>query len=241
MLDAAGVREKDRKKNKKYIKPFTGDDEYVDVALVAAAIAYYDMALLLMKPLDPNYATVANWKCNALLKLGQYEEAVAWYQEIIKVSAEADGNAPPDATAELAAKQLRKYEGRKNEPVDYRATDAELFDAPPFTAHVEEFINKLASGKVTDAVRYIADEKKAEYSVKALKQRWKDLVGEAGLDSLSISLESHQFDWKGRKASEMGWCYFSISGDGVSEGISAVVAKTKEGFLVLTKVEFGRP
>ena len=29
--------------------------------------------------------------------------------------------------------------------------------------------------------------------------------------------------------------------DGVSEGVSAVVTKTEEGFLVLTNLDFGRP
>lgn len=243
LLDAASVQEKDLKKNKKYIKPFDNKSEYIDVSLVAAAIDYYDMSLLLVKPYDSNYRTVANWKCNALIKLGQYEDAVAWYKEIIKTSAEANGiNGPSNATVELAEKQIAKFNGLKNEAVDYHSNDNEAFNDPPFCMYVAAFINALAIGKYTDALKYIDHEKEDAYSVKTLKKNWKELVGEADIDSLSVSLESHLFEWKGQKDIEMGWCYFSISGNGISEGISVIVSKIEQqNSYAITKIEFGRP
>lgn len=242
LLDAASVQEKDLKKNKKYIKPFDNKSEYIDVSLVEAAIAYYDMALLLMKPYDSNYRTVANWKCNALIKLGQYEDAVAWYKEIIKTSAEANGiNGPSSTTVELAKKQIAKFDGLKNEPVDYLSNDNTAFNDPPFCMYVAEFINKLAMGKYADAIKYIDHQKEKEYSVKILKKNWKELVGDVDIDSLSVSVESHLFEWEGQKDKEMGWCYFSISGNGINEGIAVIVSTTEHNSYAITKIEFGRP
>jgi hypothetical protein len=39
-----------------------------------AAVAYFDMALLLMKPYDPNYATIVNWR-NVKDDMGRTSEA----------------------------------------------------------------------------------------------------------------------------------------------------------------------
>jgi tetratricopeptide (TPR) repeat protein len=72
-----------------------------EVASVQAGIALYDMALVLQKPYDPNYTTVINWKCLALVRLGQFEEAVKWYREIIRITQEVDGSGT-DATMQLA-------------------------------------------------------------------------------------------------------------------------------------------
>jgi len=46
-------------------------DQKGDNQRLLAAVAYYDMALVLMKPFDPNYSTVLNWKCNTLTASGQ--------------------------------------------------------------------------------------------------------------------------------------------------------------------------
>src|SRR5579859_1887620 len=64
-----------------------------DPQKLLAALAYYDMALALIKPFDANYSTVVNWKCTVLRSLGQYEDAVNWYREIVRISDEVDGQA----------------------------------------------------------------------------------------------------------------------------------------------------
>lgn len=242
LADAARVTAEERKKNRRYIAPFDGRAAYVDVDLLGAAIAYYDMALLLMRPNDPNWSTVANWKCNALISLGQYEDALRWYAHIVKASAAADGpHAPSNATVELAKKQIASYRGRKNEPVDYRGEDSADFKDPPFCMYARDFVEALATGRNAEAVKHIEPDKRKEYSTAKLKTSWKQLVGRAGPDTLSISLESYAFDWKGRQGTEMGWCYFSVTGSDVHEGIAIVVSGAEHGGIAITRVEFGRP
>ncbi len=245
LQDAAVVKEKERKKNKSYVLSF--DDrfkgDYIDVAAMGAAIAFYDMDLLLRKPNDPNCATIANWKCNALVALGQFEEAVRWYEEIIiRWHFDAEGpNAKLDATAELARKQIAKYRGRKNHPVDYRGTDAGDFDDPPFCMYVAEFLRALASGKAAEATKYVHPEIDKRLSGQVLKREWQALVGKRGTEDLTIALQTHSFEWEGRKEQDLGWCYFSISGEGVSEGVSAIVCATDGSGYAIRDLEFGRP
>jgi len=70
---------------------------------------------------------------------------------------------------------------------------------------------------------------------------WKELVGGAGFGDLSIGLEKHLFDWKGKSKGQDGWCYFSVSGPDFNEGISFVVGGSGNGGLAVRKIEFGRP
>jgi hypothetical protein len=243
LRESAETDPEGRKKNRRTIVPFDARCALVDVDALGAALAYYDMALLLMKSKDPNYATVANWKCNVLLTLGQYADACAWYAEILKVTLEAEGpSAPLSPTAELAKKQLAKYRGKKNEPVAYRGSDIRDFDDPPFCMYAADFVRALAASKFAEAERHVEPTKAKEYSTGRLKTRWKSLVGDVGVEALSISLESHLFEWTGRKAREVGWCYFAVRGDGVDEGVAITVSHDKESTgIAISHVEFGRP
>jgi hypothetical protein len=98
-----------------------------DEPKLLAASAYYDMALALMKPFDSNYSTVLNWKCNVLGALRQYEDAVLWYREIVRISDETDGKAKRNATAALAQKMIHEYAGRKNESLKASNPDKTTF------------------------------------------------------------------------------------------------------------------
>jgi hypothetical protein len=114
-------------------------DQKGDHRKLLAALAYYEMALALMKPFDPNYSTVLNWKCNLLRSLGQYEDAVNWYREIVRISDETDGKAKRNATAALADEMIQKYTGRANEPLEMGGAHAAAFDDPPYCMIAEEF------------------------------------------------------------------------------------------------------
>jgi hypothetical protein len=243
LLDASVVSKKAQKKNRTYVR---GDKrgEVVDVAAVLAAIAYYDMALLLMRPFDPSYPTVANWKCNALCAIGQYADAVTWYEEIVQIDREQNGGTvSSNATTALARKQIVRYRGRSNAPLSYRTDDVDDFVAPPFTLYAQACLTSLAKGTHADATRYFEQKDRKAYSAKVLKQKWNDLVGGTDFADLSISLEEHLFDWKGRSKTDEGWCYFSVSGPDFNEGISFVVGGTGDGdgSFAVRRIEFGRP
>lgn len=244
LLDASAIRDGAQKKDRTYVK---GEQrgEVVDVGLVLAAIAYYDMALLLKRPFDPNYRTVANWKCNALCAIGQYADAVAWYGEIVRLDAEQNGGAvSKNATTALAREQIVKYRGRTNAPLRYSADDVSDFIAPPFTLYAQTCLNRMARGKYADATLYFEQKDRKKYSAKLLKQKWSELVGGADFADLAINLEEHLFDWKGKSRKDEGWCYFSVSGPDFNEGISFVVGgtgSTGDGSFAVRRIEFGRP
>lgn len=206
-----------------------------------AAVAYFDMALLLMKPYDPNYATIVNWKCNALLKLEQYEEAVAWYREIVRISDETDGQAGRNATAKLAEEMLAKHSGMKNGPLSVDGGIDSSFDEPPYCIHAEEFCSLLVERKFKKAHAYLAPKLRDEFPVQKLKEAWLSMIGTAESDSLSVLLQQHMLNWPSRKSDDIGWCYFSVSAERVSEGVSLVVARTPNNGYWLTEIEFGRP
>jgi tetratricopeptide (TPR) repeat protein len=241
LLDASVVSEQAQKKNRTYIQ---GDKrgEVVDVGLVLAAIAYYDMALLLMRSFDPNYRTVTNWKCNALCAIGQYADAVRWYEEIVRIDSEQNGGTVSgNATTALAKEKMAKYQGRTNAPLSYRTDDLDDFVAPPFTLYAQQCLISLAKGKYADATLYFQQDDRKEYSTKLLKKKWTELVGGADFADLSISLEEHLFEWKGKSRKDEGWCYFSVSGPDFNEGISFVVGRTETGNPAVRRIEFGRP
>ncbi|MCX6954372.1 MAG: hypothetical protein NTV51_19645 [Verrucomicrobia bacterium] len=209
---------------------------------VRAAVAYFDLALSLMKPYDPNYSTIVNWKCNALVRLGQYEEAVRWYREIVRLSALTAGHAGGDATAALAEKMIAQYAGRKNAelpPESREETNA--FDDPPYCMHGEAFCRLLAEGKFKRAHAGLSDALRGKMSVAELKARWRSLVGPTDRQSVEILLGEHLTDWPGRRAQEIGWCYYTVCGEDLNEGLSLVVAKTPSHTHTISAVEFGRP
>jgi tetratricopeptide (TPR) repeat protein len=206
-----------------------------------AAVAYFDMALLLMKPYDPNYASVVNWKCNALLKLEQYEEAVDWYREIVRISDETDGQAARNATAKLAEEMIRKHSGMKNGPLPAGRDIDPNFDEPPYCRYAEGFCSLLVERKFKKAHAYLAPKLREDFPVRRLKEAWLSMIGAAGSDSLSVALEQHMLNWPSRKTDEIGWCYFSVSAKDMSAGVSLIVARAPHNGFWVTAVEFGRP
>jgi hypothetical protein len=241
LRDASVVGERAQKKNRTYVRnEQTG--ELVDVGLVLAALSYFDMALLLMRSFDPNYRTVANWKCNALCSIGQYADAVNWYEEIVRVDREQNGGTVSrNATTALAQEQLAKYRGRSNVALTHPVDDTDNFIAPPFTLYAQGCLTSLAKRKFADAALHFAPEDRKTYSAKLLKQKWIELVGTTDFADVSIVLQEHLFEWRGKLEHDLGWCYFSVSGPECNEGVSFVVRNTEHGGFAIHRVEFGRP
>jgi tetratricopeptide (TPR) repeat protein len=205
-----------------------------------AALAYYDMALALMKPFDPNYSTVVNWKCNVLQSLGQYEDAVSWYREIVRISDEIDGNAQRNATAALADKMIQKCAGHKNEPLDIGNVDATAFNHPPYCMVAEEFCVLLSEGKFKKAHLYLSPPLKEVWPIAKLKAEWQQMTGGAHSEEMSLTLEQHMVHWPDRKSDDVGWCYFSVSAAEFSEAVTVVVSRMSDNSDI-TQLEFGRP
>jgi len=206
-----------------------------------AALAYYDMALALMKPFDSNYSTVVNWKCNVLRSLGQYEDAVNWYREIVRISDEVDGKARRNATAALADEMIQKYAGRKNEPLEIGKANAAAFDDPPYCMFAEEFCVLLREGKFKKAHLYLSPSLKETRPIAKLKLEWQQMTGKAHSEEIGLTLEQHMVDWPGRKLDDVGWCYFSVTAAEFSEAVTVVVSRMPDNTNRITQLEFGRP
>lgn len=212
-----------------------------DQKTLISSLAYYDMALALLKPYDPNYSTAVNWKCNVLRELGQYEEAVAWYRQIVRISDETDGKGMRSATANLAEEMIRKYDGRANEPLDVALGAESYFDEPPYCMFAEEFCALLAEQKFKKAHLLLSPLLRERFSLEELKREWKKMTQGAKSAELGIALQQHMLDWPTRKTEEIGWCYFSVSSERFSEAISAVVGRTPNNGYWITELELGRP
>ena len=208
---------------------------------LVASLAHYDMALALLKPYDPNYSTVVNWKCNVLRELGQYAEAVCWYREIVRISDETDGKGMRNATASLAEEMIRKYGGRANESLEVTSGTEADFDEPPYCMYAEEFCALLAEQKFKKAHSFLSPVLRERVSVDGLKGDWKRMTQGAKSAELGIDLQQHMLDWPTRKAEEIGWCYFSVSTETFNEGVSIVVGRTPQDGYWITELEFGRP
>ena len=205
-----------------------------------AAVSYYDMALVLSKPYDPNYPTILNWKCNALLRLGLYAEAVDWYREIVRISDETDGKVERNATAKLAEEMIAKYSGHPNE-ADLDSDGSQEFDDPPFCMFAEEFCQLLTERKFKKAHTLLAPFLKEQFTPTRLKESWTSMVGAERQSGVDIALQTHLLEWPARKPDDIGWCYFSISGTDFSEGIALVVGRTPHHAFWISSIEFGRP
>lgn len=212
-----------------------------DRKTLLAAMAYYDLALALMKPYDPNYSTVVNWKCNVLQELGQFEEAVSWHEEIIRISDETDGKGMRNATASLAEEMIRRCQGRGNAQLDAPSGDEGDFDEPPYCMFATEFCALLTEQKFKKAHALLAPALKEIFPAEKLKEDWGRMVRGARSPEVSVALEEHMLDWSTRKAEEIGWCYFSVSTDKVNEAVAVVVGRTPQNSYWITDLELGRP
>lgn len=212
-----------------------------DKRALVASLAHYDMALALLKPYDPNYSTVVNWKCNVLRELGQYEEAVCWYREIIRISDETDGKGMRNATARLAEEMIRKCDGCPNEALEVASSTEADFDEPPYCMYAAEFCALLAERKFRKAQAYLSPMLRERVSVDRLKDDWKQMTQGSTSTELEIVLQQHMLDWPTRKAEDIGWCYFSVSTEAFNEAVSIVVGSTPQNGYWITELEFGRP
>jgi len=216
-------------------------DQKGDRKKLLAALAYYDMALALMKPFDPNYSTVVNLKCNVLCSLGQYEDAVNWYREIVRISDETDGKGRRNATAALAQEMIQKYAGSANEPLEIGAGDAAAFDDPPHCMVAEEFCVLFTEGKFKKAHLYLSPALKESFPVAKLRAEWQQMTGKTNGAETSVNLEQHMADWPDRKSEDLGWCYFSVSAAEFSEAVTVVLSRMPDNSDRITQLEFGRP
>lgn len=203
-------------------------------------VHFYEIALLLMKPFDPNYSTIMNWKCLALIRLGRFIEAVEGYEEIVRISDQTDGKGLRNATALLAEEQIQKYQNRENIPSDADSgEDTDAFDDPPYCMFAEDFCELLAKKKYRQAHAYLSEKTKEELTVSELGASWKNMT--EGADLLDIELQKNMTDWPTRRKNEIAWCYFSVTGEEYSEAVAVVVAITEFDSYEITEIEFGRP
>jgi len=201
---------------------------------------FYEIALGLMKPFDPNYSTIMNWRCLALIKQGRYSEAVSGYKEIVSISEKTDGKHLPNATAQLAKDQITKYATLEDIVNDGdNESDVNLFDDPPYCMFAGEFCSLLVDRKFKKAHSLLSEAAKEKWSQKAIQSNWESMVD--GVDLPDCNLLENLTDWPSRKQNEIGWCYHSVTHDLLNEAIAVVVALTKHNTYQITKIEFGRP
>jgi len=208
---------------------------------VLEGLSYYDMALSLMKRMDPNYQTLLNWKCLALISIGQFKDARHWYEELVAIARESEGPNCLGATAQLAIDQLALLADKDNEALpEIDRSDVEVFDDPPFCAWAERFCWLLRDRKYNVAHRCLSASLQQTLTPADLKTQWSSVVGrsKSGAD---IVLERFEWSPASENSSQAGWCYFSITSDEFNEAISMSVYKTPANGFEIGSLEFGRP
>lgn len=216
------------------------DDKVSDPKLLVA-LAYYDMALALMKPFDPNYPTLVNWKCNLLAALGQYETAIEWHQEIVRISDETDGLTTRNATAQMAMEMIQRYAGRKNEPLASSEAEITAFDLPPYAMMAEEFCRRLCEGHFKKAQAMLSPKLRDLFPLAKLRADWQQMTRSSQTEPMSLALEQHLLDWPDRNPDDIGWCYVSVTASEFSEAVTVVVSRMPDHSERITHLEFGRP
>jgi tetratricopeptide (TPR) repeat protein len=212
-----------------------------DVRRVLEGLSFYDMALSLMKPHDPNYQTLLHWKCLALISLGQFEDAKKWYEELLRIAAESEGSNFLSGYSKLAKEQIAVLAGKKNEPLpNIDRFDVELFDDLPFCAWAEQFCWLLRDRKFKQAHRYLSANLANTLTPSDLKKMWSSLVTSSGLD-VDISLERFELGFPSGDKNQIGWCYFTIASDEINEAISMDVYITASNAFEIGSLDFGRP
>lgn len=218
-----------------------GVSDLKQIQLIRQGLPFYDMALILMKPHDPNFQTLLNWKCLALISLGQFEDACRWYEELLRVAIESDGHNGLGPTARLALDQIKSLVGQPNKPLPrIDETDVRMFDDPPFCDWAESFCRLLEKGKFSQAHRYLASPFGMEMTSVELRHSWLRMLGESKSDS-TISLEQFELSTESSEEGHVGWCYFSVTNDEVNEAVSMDIYRGSINVYEIRSVAFGRP
>lgn len=212
-----------------------------DFRKVQKAVSLYDIALGLMKPHDPNYQTIINWKCLTLIEIGQFEEACKWYEVLVRSAIESEGPNVKDPTRDFAKEQIMKYQSKKNHPIKtLDQLEIDIFDDPSFCLWAEGFCNELQNGKFKKALQYLSPELAKEIPLKKLKENWLELLD--GSDSgVDVFLETHRVGSEEDGDSFIGWCYFVVANDDINEAISFDIYQTDGHGFEIREIEFGRP
>lgn len=208
---------------------------------ILQGLSFYDMALSLMKPHDPNFQTLLNWKCLALISLGQYEDARKWYEELVRIAIESEGRNCLGATARLALDQIVSLAGQHNKPLpDIDELELRTFDDPPFCLWAEEFCRLLQKRKFKQAHQCLSPELGQAITSAGLKQMWSRMVGSSNGDTM-VTLEKFEFSSVSGDEEYVGWCYLSVTSKDVNEAISMDIYKTSSNAYEIRSLEFGRP
>lgn len=212
-----------------------------EIQRILQGLSFYDMALSLMKPHDPNFQTLLNCKCLALISLGQFEDARRWYEELVRVAIESEGRNGLGPTARLALDQIDSLAGQHNKPLPHiDEKDVHAFDDPPFCHCAEEFCRLLQKRKFSQAHRYLSPEFGKAMTSADLNQAWSSMVGSANGDT-TITLEQYELSTESSEEGHVGWCYFSVTSEDVSEAISMDIYRGSINIYEIGAVEFGRP
>lgn len=208
---------------------------------VLEGLSFYDMALFLMKPYDPNYQSLLNWKCLALISLGQYEDARKWYEELVRIAIESEGPNGLGPTARLAQDQIASLTGKLNESLpDVDEFDVREFDDPLFCLWAEQFCQLLQDRKFNQAHRCLSSELGSTITPTKLKSLWSRMLG-SSLGETIVTLMRFEFASESGDEGHVGWCYLSVTNDDINEAISMDVYKTPSNAYELRSLVFGRP
>ncbi len=208
---------------------------------ILQGLSFYDMALSLMKPYDANFQTLLNWKCLALISLGQYEDAKKWYEELVRIALESEGADCLGATARLAQDQIAWLAGRDNQPLpEVDQFDVRIFDDPPFCVWAEQVCRLLQDRKFKQVHRCLSPQLRSAMTPTILKSMWSSMLGSSSGDPM-ISLERFELSCQSSGEGHSGWCYFSVTNDEINEAISMEVYRVVSNTYEIRSLEFGRP
>lgn len=208
---------------------------------ICEGLSYYDIALSLLKPNDSNYQTLLNWKCLALISLGQYADAREWYRELVRIDEECSGRRTRSATAELALEQIEKLGDQENAPLpEIDPRDINVFDDPGFCRVAEDFCYLLRDGQFKRAHLFLAPNLKNMITPADLERSWVDMMRGNAADA-DIVLETYELTLPDAEENDVGWCYFSVTSQVANEAISMVIRSTSMNTFEIRSLDFGRP
>ena len=116
----------------------------------------------------------------------------------------------------------------------------------PYVQFADRFAHALAEGRFEDANSMLTDDQRPMLTAAELQKAYKQMLEYTGkkFDShdtiTTIEPITSMTDWPDKRIGDVGWVYVAMSGDGFSEAVTVVVARSRND-LGIRSIEWGRP
>ena len=102
------------------------------------------------------------------------------------------------------------------------------------------FAAHLTAGRYVEAHCLLSEQLKVVWPADALEREFSQMVESGHSSVCGVELINTMESWPTRKASDLGWAYVAISGEGFCEALTVIVARESDTS-VIRELEWGRP